>query len=159
MGDDKNPTLSMLAYVGDLGLDSGVPQSVYEMDKAGMKLLKKPDGKMFRVDLQPGQTIQLPDGAGSVTFQGVKHWTRLQISRTPDVWLTLLGVILALVGLLGSLFIRPRRVWVRAKRQDGTTLVEVAALDRSGGGDLTAVLSSVVDGLQDDRRTAKETPA
>jgi cytochrome c biogenesis protein len=157
MGDDKNPTLSMLAYVGDLGLDSGVPQSVYEMDKADMKLLKKPDGKMFRVDLQPGQTIQLPDAAGSVTFQGVKHWTRLQISRTPNVWLTLLGVILALVGLLGSLFIRPRRVWVRARRQDGTTLVEVAALDRSGGGDLTAVLSSVVDALQSDRRTAKET--
>jgi cytochrome c biogenesis protein len=157
MGDDKNPTLSMLAYVGDLGLDSGVPQSVYEMDKAGMKVLKKPDGKMFRVDLQPGQTSTLPDGAGTVTFQGVQHWTRLQISRTPDVWLTLLGVILALVGLLGSLFIRPRRVWVRARKQDGATLVEVAALDRSGGGDLTAVLSSVVDGLQSDRRTTKET--
>ena len=72
---------------------------------------------MFRVDLQPGQTIALPDGAGPVTFHGVKHWTRLQISRTPDVWLTLLGVVLALVGLLGSLFIRPRRVWVRARRQ------------------------------------------
>jgi cytochrome c biogenesis protein len=163
MGDDRNPTLSMLAYVGDLGLDSGVPQSVYEMDKAGMKQLAKPDGKMFRVDLQPGQTIQLPDGAGSVTFHGVKHWTRLQISRTPDVWLTLLGVILALVGLLGSLFIRPRRVWVRARRQDGTTLVELAALDRSGGGDLTVVLSSVVDSLQkpreSDRRTQEETSA
>ena len=34
MGDDRNPTISMLAYVGDLGLDSGVPQSVYAMDKA-----------------------------------------------------------------------------------------------------------------------------
>jgi cytochrome c biogenesis protein len=148
MGDDKNPTLSMLAYVGDLGLNSGVPQSVYAMNKAGMKQLKKPDGKMFRVDLQLGQTIQLPDGAGSVTFKGVKHWTRLQISRTPDVWLTLLGVVLALVGLLGSLFIRPRRVWVRARRRDGVTLVEVAALDRSGGGDLAPVLSSVVDSPQ-----------
>jgi cytochrome c biogenesis protein len=148
MGDDRNPTISMLAYVGDLGLDSGVPQSVYELDKAHMQRLEKPDGKMFRVDLQPGQTIALPDGAGSVTFTGVKHWTRLQISRTPDVWLTLLGVVLALVGLLGSLFIRPRRVWVRARRHDGTTLVEVAALDRSGGGDLAPVLSSVVDALQ-----------
>ena len=148
MGDDRNPTISMLAYVGDLGLDSGVPQSVYELDKAHMQRLSGPDGKMFRVDLQPGQTIQLPDGAGSVTFTGVRHWTRLQISRTPDVWLALLGVVLALVGLLGSLFIRPRRVWVRARRHDGTTLVEVAALDRSGGGDLAPVLSSVVDALQ-----------
>ena len=148
MGDDRNPTLSLLAYVGDLGLNSGVAQSVYAMDKANMRQLKKPDGKMFRVDLQPGGTVQLPDGAGSVTFDGVKHWTRLQISRTPDVWLTLLGVVLALVGLLGSLFIRPRRVWVRARRRDGVTLVEVAALDRSGGGDLVPVLSSVVESLR-----------
>jgi cytochrome c biogenesis protein len=61
-------------------------------------------------------------------------------------------VILALIGLLGSLFIRPRRVWVRARRVDGSTLVEVAALDRSGGGELTAVLSSVVEKLQPERR-------
>jgi len=148
MGDDKNPTLSLLAYQGDLGLDSGVPQSIYAMDKADMQPLQKPDGKAFRLDLQPGQTKQLPDGAGSVTFHGVKHWTRLQISRTPDVWVTLLGVVLALVGLLGSLFIRPRRVWVRARRTDAGTLVEVAALDRSGGGDLAPVVSSVVDATQ-----------
>ena len=159
MGDDRNPTISMLAYRGDLGLDSGVPQSVYELDKAHMQRLNKPDGKMFRVDLQPGQTISLPEGAGSVTFTGVKHWTRLQISRTPDVWLTLLGVVLALVGLLGSLFIRPRRVWVRARREDGTTLVEVAALDRSGGGDLAPVLSSVVDALQPRATEKQEEPA
>jgi len=148
MGDDKNPTISMLAYTGDLGLSNGVPQSIYALDKSGLTKLEKPDGKMFRVDLQPGQTVRLPDGMGSVTFEGVEHWTRLQISRTPDVWVTLLGVCLALLGLLGSLFIRPRRIWVRARRRDGTTLVEVAALDRSGGGDLTPVLSSVVDSLQ-----------
>jgi cytochrome c biogenesis protein len=152
-GELENPTLSLLAYAGDLGMDNGTPQSVYELDKSNARLLKKPDGSMFRVDLQEGDTVQLPDSMGSVTFKGVKHWTRLQISRTPDVWLTLLGVILALVGLLGSLFIRPRRVWVRARRVDGSTLVEVAALDRSGGGELTAVLSSVVEKLQPERQS------
>jgi cytochrome c biogenesis protein len=157
MGNDENPTLSMLAYVGDLGLNTGVPQSVYALDKANMRQLKKPDGTMFRVDLQRGQTVQLPDGAGSVTFHGVKRWTRLQISRTPDVWVTLLGVVLALLGLLGSLFIRPRRLWVRARRSNGVTLVEVAGLDRSGGGDLAPVVSSVVESLQPaDSERAKE---
>ena len=34
MGDDKNPTLSMLVYTGDLGLDSGAAQSVYVLDKS-----------------------------------------------------------------------------------------------------------------------------
>jgi cytochrome c biogenesis protein len=157
-GELKNPTLSMLAYAGDLGMDNGSPQSVYELDKAGARLLKKPDGSMFRVDLREGQTVQLPDSMGSVTFHGVKQWTRLQISRTPDVWLTLLGVVLALIGLLGSLFIRPRRVWVRARRVDASTLVEVAALDRSGGGELSAVLSSVVDRLQSAPRHEESNP-
>jgi cytochrome c biogenesis protein len=159
MGDLKNPTLSLLAYAGDLGMDNGTSQSVYELDKSNARLLKKPDGSMFRVDLQEGQTVQLPDSMGSVTFTGVRQWTRLQISRTPDVWLTLIGVILALIGLLGSLFIRPRRVWVRARRVEGETLVEVAALDRSGGGELTAVLSSVVERLQPERRTTEESTA
>ena len=79
MGDDRNPTLSMLAYVGDLGLDSGVPQSVYEMDKAGMTQLKKPDGKMFRVDLQPGQTDRAARRAGT------RHLPRRQaLDAAPD---------------------------------------------------------------------------
>lgn len=148
MGNDLNPALSLKVYVGDLGLNDGVPQSVYAMDKSGMHELKGSDGKTFQLELSPGQTVQLPDHAGSVTFHDVRHWTRLQISRTPDVWVTLLGVVLALVGLLGSLFIRPRRVWVRARRRDGATVVEVAALDRSGGGDLAPVLSSLVESLQ-----------
>ena len=43
--DDKNPAISMLAYSGDLGLDSGVPQSVYSLDKKGLTQLKTADGQ------------------------------------------------------------------------------------------------------------------
>jgi cytochrome c biogenesis protein len=56
--------------------------------------------------------------------------------------------VLALIGLLGSLFIRPRRTWVRARREGGVTLVEVAALDRSGGGDVSGVIDDVVSALR-----------
>ena len=119
MGDLKNPTLSMQAWTGDLGMDDGSPSSVYELDTARATKVTKPDGSMFRVDLQPGQSLDLPDGAGSVTFEGVERWNKLQISRTPGMHVTLAGVVLALVGLLLSLFIRPRRVWVRARRDDG----------------------------------------
>jgi cytochrome c biogenesis protein len=113
----------------------------------------KPDGSMFRVDLQPGQSLDLPDGAGSVTFEGVERWNKLQISRTPGMHVTLAGVVLALVGLLLSLFIRPRRVWVRARRDDGAdddrhTTVEVAGLDRSTAGDVQAEVAVVTDRLR-----------
>jgi cytochrome c biogenesis protein len=144
MGDLRNPTLSMQAWVGDLSTDDGTPQSVYELVTSKATKVTKTDGSMFRVDLQPGQSIDLPDGAGSVTFEGVDRWTRLQISRTPGMHLALGGIVAALVGLLLSLFIRPRRVWVRVS---GTT-VDVAGLDRSTAGDVQGEVAEVVSGLR-----------
>jgi cytochrome c biogenesis protein len=66
------------------------------------------------------------------------------------------GVVLALVGLLGSLFIRPRRVRVRARRGAEGTLVEVAVLDRSSGADVDAVLEELVTALRPDEAEPKE---
>ena len=153
MGDLRNPTLSMQAWVGDLGMDDGTPSSVYELDTSKATQVTEADGSMFRVDLQPGQSIDLPDGAGSVTFEGVERWNKLQISRTPGMHVTLAGVVLALVGLLLSLFIRPRRIWVRARRADGegqgATLVEVAGLDRSTAGEVETEVAEVVSGLRE----------
>ncbi|MGH3346099.1 MAG: cytochrome c biogenesis protein ResB [Nocardioides sp.] len=151
-GDAKNPVISMQAYVGDLGMDSGAPQSVYLLDKADTDLLEEPDGSMFRVDLAMGDTVDLPDGAGSVTFEGLERWNKLQVSQTPGRWLALVGVVLALTGLLGSLFIRPRRTWVRARRDEQGTLVEVAVLDRAGGDDVSTVLADLVAALKNDER-------
>jgi cytochrome c biogenesis protein len=141
--DDKNPAISMLAYAGDLGIDTG-GQSVYVLDKKGLKPIKV-KGKPLRIDLMKGQTEELPDGMGSVTFDGVSRYVKLQVSRSPGDWVALLGVSLALLGLLGSLFIRPRRIWVRARStEDGRSLVEVAGLDRASGGNLAGELDQIV---------------
>jgi cytochrome c biogenesis protein len=151
MGDDKNPFITLRAYVGDLGLDEG-PQSVYALDTTKMKPLSREDGGMFRVDLHVGESVDLPGGNGSVTFEGVQPWVRIEIAKKPGTMLALSGAILALIGLCGSLFIRPRRLWVRATRSaDGTTLVEVAGLDRSSGGDLADDLTAFVAALQEDQ--------
>ena len=154
MGDDLNPLISMHVYAGDLNPTGGA-QSVYALNTAAAKQVMNPDDpkQPLRLDMKPGQTVQLPNGLGSVTFDGVDRWNRLQISQSPGKSLALGGVVLCLIGLLGSLFIRPRRVWVRARRGDGGTLVEVASLDRSGGGDTAAVVRSLVEALQEDKRT------
>ena len=55
-------------------------------------------------------------------------------------------MLLGILGLMGSLFIRPRRLWLRVSRAEdddgepgaGRTVVELAGLDRSSGGDLAA---------------------
>jgi cytochrome c biogenesis protein len=146
-GNTLDPLVSMLVYTGDLGMDRGTSQSVYALDKSRATMLTKKNGAPYRIDLRPGQTTKLPQNLGSVSFDGIQRWTKIQISQTPGKRIALAGVVLALIGLLGSLFIRPRRVWVRARREGGVTLVEAAALDRSGGGDVAAVLAGIVADL------------
>ena len=146
--DDKNPAISMVVWTGDLGLDNGQPQSVYTLDKKGLSRLRKATGQQVRLDLAAGRTAKLPDGLGSVTFDGVSRYVKLQVSHTPGQVVALAGVVLALIGLLGSLFIRPRRLWVRARREGGRTLVEIAGLDRSSGGDLAAEVAQIRERLQ-----------
>lgn len=173
MGDDRNPTISMTLYTGDLGLDDGSPQSVYVLDKAKAEPVLKDDGKPFRIDLQVGQSMVLPDKMGSVSFDGVEKWNKIQISRTPGTRIALSGVVLALIGLLMSLFIRPRRVWVRAAAANpsddldppgqslglGATIVELAGLDRSGNGDMPTELAVVAAALKPDEPTTGDEPA
>jgi cytochrome c biogenesis protein len=146
--DARNPAISMLAYRGDLGLDGGEPQSVYALQKKGLDPIEKADGKPLRIDLGVGRTATLPDGLGTVTFDGVSRYVKLQVSHTPGQMIALGGVVLALTGLLASLFIRPRRIWVRARREGGRTLVEVAGLDRSSGGDLATEIDALTDALR-----------
>ena len=158
-GDLANPLLSMLVYTGDLGLDDGSGQSVYVLDKSNAEQVLNDDGQPFRLDMREGDTIALPDGLGTVTFDGIQRWNKVQISRTPGKLIALAGVVLALLGLLGSLFIRPRRVWVRTRRdEDGATVVDLGALDRSNGGDpergeqeLAAIMESLQHRRKDDR--------
>ena len=161
MGDDRNPVVSMNVYVGDLGLEDGQSQSVYILDKDQATQLQNDEGRPLRLDLAVGDTAQLPDGLGSVTFESVTPWVRVQVSQTPGKRIALGGVVLALIGLCGSLFIRPRRVFLRAvPAPDGTgSLVELAALDRSGGGDTAVVVDDLrlaiveaIDHPQEDTR-------
>jgi cytochrome c biogenesis protein len=146
--DARNPAISMLAYTGDLGLDDGVPQSVYALQKKHLEPIRKADGKPLRIDLAMGRSTTLPGGLGTVTFDGVSRYVKLQVSHTPGQVTALTGMVLALIGLLCSLFIRPRRIWVRTRREGGRTLVEVAGLDRSAGGDLSGEIDGLVAVLQ-----------
>jgi cytochrome c biogenesis protein len=146
-GEALNPRISMTVWTGDLNMDTGAPQSVYVLDRSKATLLTKDDGQAFRVDLGVGESVDLPDGAGTVSFDGVQRWTRIQISRSPGKWVALGGVVAALLGLLLSLFMRPRRVWVRARREEDETVVEVGALERSEGGDLDQVVADIVASL------------
>ena len=61
--DDRNPAISMLAYRGDLGLDTGTPQSVYALQKKDLKPIRDAEGKPLRLDLAMGRSARCPTGS------------------------------------------------------------------------------------------------
>jgi cytochrome c biogenesis protein len=149
--EPRNPALFLTAFHGDLGLDDGQPQSVYRLDTSDMEQFRTTDGDAFRADLAPGETATLPDGYGSVTFDGYVSWVNFQVSRNAGKEFVLIGAALALAGLLLSLYVRRRRVWVRVGEAPGAgTVVEVAGLQRSDSGDLQAEVDAIADNV--DRR-------
>lgn len=125
--DALHPQLFLTAYHGPPKEETGQPSNVYTLDKTGMEQFRKENGEPFAFSMNPGETVELPDGAGSITFDGYQRWVRLQVSHTPGMVFTLIWTMTAVAALCLSLFIRPRRLWV--KYTDGE--VQVAGLDRA----------------------------
>ncbi|WP_455361307.1 cytochrome c biogenesis protein ResB [Streptomyces sp. SYSU K21746] len=149
------PVLALSAYHGSLGVDSGLPQNVYQLDTSKMKEFKDSEGKLFKQRLLPGESMTLPGGAGTVKFEGVERWATFQISQQPGSGLALAGAIAAIAGLVGSLFIQRRRVWVRAVRgADGVTVVEMAGLGRSESAKLPEELADLAAAVHAEAPTA-----
>jgi cytochrome c biogenesis protein len=129
-----SPLLYLGAYSGDLQIDNGIPQSVYKLNtekmvQIGIKALKV------------GESYKFNDG--SLTFEGYVPWVNLNIVRDPGKQLALIGGILAILGLLASLFTRHRRVWIRRK---GTSL-EIAGLAKNAAPGLEKEIQDIVKEL------------
>jgi len=118
-----DPRLLFSIWKGDLGLDSGIPQSVYRIDTS----------KMERIGLKALVLNESFDfGEGSITFTGWNSWVNLQIVSDPGKIYALVGAILAISGLLISLFTRQRRIWVKQGRKTqiaGLSKNEIPGLD------------------------------
>ena len=145
-----NPRVSLVAFKGNLGMNSGQPQSVYSLNLKGLKQLP-----VAPRPLTAGQSVKLPDGAGSITYLGYKQWVSLAVTYDPGQLPALISGIAALAGLILSFLVRRRRVFVRAMPgTDGGTEVSVGGLARSdaaGGFDtefaeLTRLLRAEHDG-------------
>ncbi|WP_433399123.1 cytochrome c biogenesis protein ResB [Streptomyces sp. CA-146814] len=153
------PVLALSAYSGSLGVDSGLPQNVYQLDTSKMKEFKDENGELLKKMLRPGEKLDLADGEGSITFEGIEEWASFQISQQPGNGLALGGAIAAIVGLAASLFIQRRRVWVRAVRgADGVTVVEMAGLGRSESAKLPEELGDLAAALITTAPVAPEKP-
>ena len=132
----NDPAVAIDVYRGDSGLDTGRPQSLFTLDTRliDQDRLKKE----ARVNLRVGESTRLDDGT-SIRFDGAVPFINVQVSHDPaQVWV-LVSALTMMAGLLVSLVIRRRRVWVRiARASPGTVSVEFGGLartDNSGWGD------------------------
>ena len=124
--EPRNPLLVMDVYRGDLGLDSGVPQSVYQLETDGLEQLMDADGTDLQLVMRPGDTAELPDGLGTVSFDEIRQYAALDVHQDPvQVWM-LPAMAMLFGGLALSLFIARRRVWVRVSGDQ----IEIAGLAR-----------------------------
>ncbi|GEK80606.1 cytochrome c biogenesis protein ResB [Agrococcus baldri] len=112
--DLLNPVLSLQAFTGDLGLDEGIPRSVYALETDAMTQIAGGDSGTEALMLAPGQTVEIPGGLGTITFEDVVRYGVIEVhvdhTQTPVFWIAMVLV----ASLLGSLLIPRRRLWVKA---------------------------------------------
>ena len=108
------PAVAVDIYRGDTGLDSGRPQSLFSLDPRLIDQGRLTKEK--RVNLRAGEQVRLDQGpaAGTVVrFDGAVPFVNLQVSHDPGQSWVLVFAITMMAGLLVSLVVRRRRVWVR----------------------------------------------
>lgn len=139
-----DPLLTLNVYEGDLGLDNGVPKNVYALDTSEMKQVAGGKSGVKGLRLQLGETVDLPGGLGTVTFDSIKRFASLDVSyNSGGIWV-LIFALLALAGVTTSLLVPRRRVWVR-NTDEG---FEVAALARGDDPILEKVVADVAAELK-----------
>ncbi len=120
-----NPVLVVFPWAGDLGADRA--QSVFTLDRSKLRPLA---GRPLIIPL--GGKASLPGGLGTVAFTGVRQYSVLTLARDPGVPLVAAAAALILLGLLPSLYVTRRRVWLRAVPAPGGSRVELAGLALQG---------------------------
>ncbi|MCR2799892.1 cytochrome c biogenesis protein ResB [Microbacterium sp. zg-Y818] len=150
-----NPVLTLDVYAGDLGIDDGTPRSVYTLDPEGMEQLTGRAVDVDSIELAPGETADLPNGWGTITFENaspegvtgyaesVPRFASLSIHRDVGAPWVLFFAVLATLGLMVALFVPRRRMWVKAVPDGSTVRLEYAGLARGEDPTLSAAVDDV----------------
>ena len=152
------PLLVLSVWSGNLGLDTGQPQNVYQLDEKGLTEAKDAAGTPVSLNLRPGETVTLPGGLGTLTFDGVRRFAAFDLRKDPALGWLLVFALTALAGLATSLFVPRRRLWLRAvpaaaagstaDRDEGpTTVVTAAGLARGDDVGLAPELGRVLQAV------------
>ena len=132
----RNPVIEMQLYVGNLGLNSGAPQNVNQLNTSGMTPYFS-NGQVIPITL--GQTLPLPietkNGKNvdfTISFPSVTQYSLFQVNDDQGVLLVYTSFILIMTGLLTKLYLRPFLERRQRKRRQPITLDRRWSSDSSG---------------------------
>ncbi|QNO38958.1 cytochrome c biogenesis protein ResB [Protaetiibacter sp. SSC-01] len=138
--------LTLTVYTGDLGLDDGVAVNAYSLDTDGLTQVAGPKADAPALELTQGQTAELPGGLGTISFDGYKRFVGIEFHHDPTEGWVLVFSLLILGGLLVSLFVPRRRMWIKATADgSGGVRLEYAGLARGEDPGLDAAVAELAD--------------
>jgi cytochrome c biogenesis protein len=139
------PVLTLNAFVGDLKLNEGVPRSVYSLKTEELTQITGGDTGVESLVLGLGDSVDLPDGLGSVEFTSLPRFVSLEVHHDPTQAGVLISVVLAFLGLLTSLFVPRRRLWIAAVSTGDGVRLQYAGLARGDDPGLERAVAELAD--------------
>ena len=143
--DQGASLVTLFVYSGDLGLDEGVGVNAYTLDIDGMTQLAGGDSGVAALRLSPGQTVDLPDGLGTIEYDEPRRFISVDIHHDPTAGWALAFALLILGGLLVGLFVPRRRVWVKVVADGAASRLEYAGLARGEDPTLAAAVADLAE--------------
>jgi ResB protein required for cytochrome c biosynthesis len=129
--DPDQPVMTMNVFIGDLGLDEGIPRNVYALETEEMTQVAGGEADAPPLVLGLGQTVDLPNGLGSLSFEELPRFVSVDVHRDPTQLPVAFSAAFIVAGLVTSLFVVRRRAWVRLEEgADGAITAQVAGLSR-----------------------------
>ena len=143
--DLLNPTLTLEVYAGDLGLDNGQGSNAYALNTDSLTQIAGRKSDAPTIELGIGDRVDLPNGLGSIELAAIPRFASLDVHHDPSQEWVLVFAALVVAGLVTSLFIPRRRLWVKVvASEDGVTL-EYAGLARGDDPTLVAAVADLAD--------------
>jgi cytochrome c biogenesis protein len=139
--DLLNPTLTLEVYQGDLGLDNGLGSNAYALNTDSLTQIAGRQADAPTIALGIGDSIELPNGLGSIELAAIPRFASFDVHHDPSQGWVLLFSVLVLGGLITSLFIPRRRMWVKVV----SDTIEYAGLARGDDAALSGAVADLAD--------------
>ena len=171
--ESGRPLVVASAFAGDLGLDSGIAQSVYQVDRRQLAngclvplaedappapACPTPPDELDERDpqlqvLSPGGegdvtgTWSLPDGAGELEVLGLTEWGRFTVVDQPGTTTLLVSSVLVVAAITLTTTVRRRRLFARVVPEGDGSRVVVGALGRADADDVQPDVDRLLERL------------